>query len=88
MGTSNPSEEQPGEKGVFFPVFSVCYPQACDGFSNVAVITAPLPEAISPLPPLFAQASQAVMGETERWEVKSDCRATKSTGRQQGPSIA
>lgn len=35
---------------------------ACDGSSSVTVITIPFPEAISLLPLLFAQASQAAIG--------------------------
>lgn len=47
---------------MLFPVLSICKPPACDGSSSVTVITVPFPEAISLLPLLFAQASQAATG--------------------------
>lgn len=47
---------------MLFPVFSICKLPARDGSSSVTVITIPSPEAISLLPLLFAQASQAATG--------------------------
>lgn len=49
-------------RGGCFSLRSPFASTGCNGSSSVSVITIPFPEAISPLPLLFAQASQAAIG--------------------------